>query len=304
MNGVLASAFTVAAWYALAGATDTVVAECIQTTGLVALPVFGTFAVAAGCGVLVDKGAVGELRRGRVAQAGASVCVGFGAMQVVVWLRDLRLAYALKTAEPLATVILSLAVGDSVSLSQCAAVAVVCCGAAMLSAGSGGVMQGSATAAFLALVSNTALSLRTVLSRPLLSNGVVPPARLFAALSIGGACTSLPFALLEAGIMSPGLAHLRTAALAATFSGVSYFGYNLIGFVVLRKVPSASYAVIKEMRCMVVYIWTLLWVRRPLANSSLCGEGFLVTLLGVLCYAAACAAPEQKVGPWQQRVAV
>jgi len=123
-----------------------------------------------------------------------------------------------------------------------------------------------------------------VLSRPLLSKDVVPPVRLFGALAVVAALTTLPLAFLETVLMEPRLWELRSVVITGSISGVSYFCYNVVGFVVLRTMPSASFAVVKEMRCMIVYLWTLVWVKRPLANGTLCAEGFFVTFLGIICY--------------------
>eukprot|EP01062_Namystynia_karyoxenos_P045377 TRINITY_DN33686_c0_g1_i1.p1 TRINITY_DN33686_c0_g1~~TRINITY_DN33686_c0_g1_i1.p1 ORF type:complete len:319 (+),score=57.36 TRINITY_DN33686_c0_g1_i1:68-1024(+) len=293
-------ACVVALWYSLAGITDTVMAECVRTTGLCALPCFGTFVIATAAGSIVSRGG-GWRCRGAVgrqlALAGCALCCGFGAMQASVLLHDLRFTYALKTAEPLATVALAAAAGDAVTGAQAAAVVAVCCGAAMLSLGSSGAPQGSALAAALALGSNGFLSLRTVLARPLLQGGAFDPPRLFTALAACSAACMAPLALVETVARAPDAARLRAVCWTSALAGATYCGYNCLGFVVLRKTTSASYAVVKEMRCLVVYLWAVLWVAQPLADTRLAGVGFVVAVVGAAAYSAAAGTAAPLVRP-------
>ncbi|KAJ9463209.1 hypothetical protein DIPPA_01462 [Diplonema papillatum] len=301
------------AWYALSGIADRVNSNVARQAG-VAVPCLLTFAQcyvftvlvrlvgSEGAGDSERKRERSAIRANRGSCMASGVCIAFG-LYFLLWaiqVKDMAHAYALKASEPLYVVVLATVAHETVTRQQAASVFVLCLGSSLLAfdqpaaAGPGRETRFSAALAdgpllACACLSNFFLSLRTVFAKRLLKVGMSPRA-VFEQISLVATAVLVPLAVAE-------LAFSRLdrsaypALLYCCISGFCYWGYNFVGFMLLKQVSSSTYAVGKELRCLVVYVWLILQ-KAGGAFSLQSAAGIVCVLIGSFFYGRSISAPK------------
>eukprot|EP01064_Diplonema_japonicum_P014367 TRINITY_DN21983_c0_g1_i1.p1 TRINITY_DN21983_c0_g1~~TRINITY_DN21983_c0_g1_i1.p1 ORF type:complete len:295 (+),score=23.88 TRINITY_DN21983_c0_g1_i1:57-941(+) len=238
-----------AAWWGVSGVSDGLSSKAVTESGFVSLPCMLVL-----CCAWAATGAKLPLHKD-ASTIKAGTCVGFG-LAALFWgvrLGSLVTVYAVKTSEPLYTTGVAIYLGEGASVKQALAVAVICGCSASLSVS---VTFLSPIFAFASL-SNLLLSCRTVFVKSILTSTGAAPLQLFSSISFFGFLSLVPLAAVE--VITLPFPSLYTLALCIP-SGICYFFYNYLGFLILESVSSCTYAVGKEIRCLIVYGWAaLVW---------------------------------------------
>ena len=273
----------IAIWYCCSGFADTVnTGVLVDTRGMVGCTAFLTFFVCWVCCTIFLWWQSGSLNISmtvtdkRCYMPGCCIAVGLYCLLEAINEGGMAKTYAIKTSEPLMTTAIAYFLNEVVSAQQAAAVVVVCSGSTILTTDRINLnsLTGDWRPIYFSFISNFFLSLRTVYSKSVLS--VLSPEVLFQQLSLVAWVFLSLVALTEVVSPPPGSDFEFVPLCRCLFSGVAYFCYNLIGFHILRMVSSSSFAVAKELRCVFVYFWAIVYQGLPLSKLSIVGTVLVI----------------------------
>ena len=271
------------AWYAMSGIADGINANIVRKSNFIILPCCLTFAMSyLLCRLFRAEGATWPSTSS--IKAGAAIAIGFSTLLGSMYVWDMQHTYAVKTSEAVYTTLIAKHYGESVKGTQIFAIILLCIGSMTLALTGTNIVHlyHHPLGLVVASISNLALSFRTVYAKDLLDK--LTPVEVFRDVSVTAAVLLVPLSIVE--LVAHGMSYSHSLILLeTTLSGFCYFAYNCFGFAILELVSSSTYAVGKEMRCLCVYLWTLIWTKTELTGWS--AFGVLMVILGSFLYGSA-----------------